>query len=726
MVEIFQPGGSGSGTALTVKDGSTTVSNVSTIDFTGATVTNGGGGTADVLISASATSITVGTTTVASGTNTRILYDNSGVLGEYTITGTGTVVAMKTSPAFTTPNIGVAAGTSLLVSGLLASQTGLTLEETGAGTNIITLQAPSSLASGYTLTLPVDDGTPSQVLTTDGSGVLSWTTAGTGTVTSVTGTANRITSSGGATPAIDISAAYVGQASITTLGTITSGTWTGTTVAVANGGTGITSFGVGVATWLGTPSSANLASAVTDETGTGLLVFNNSPSFVDDITLGAASGATGSILLKGTTSGTVTFSVADAAGTWTMKLPTTGGTNGYSLTTDGSGNTTWTNVTGGGSGITIGTTTITSGTTTRILYDNAGVVGEYTLTGSGTVVAMQTAPTFVTSITSPLVIGGSGTTGTQLTLQTTTGNGTTDALAIKGGNNGATTFATFTTGALTITTSGVFTTGTIELGAASDTTLSRASAGVLAVEGVNVLLNGGALGTPSSGTLTNCTGLPVAGITSSTSTALGVGSLEIGNASDTTLARVSAGVASIEGKTIITTGQTKYLPLMTHVMLDATGDAYFEPYTILATNDKFGNLIGRFGASNVAAPTVKAGFFGTITVPNDYSSSGTVSVVVVWSATLTSGDVVFNFDYRSVGGNDTTSLDQATYQESLNVTDTAPGAANRRLTALMTVTAANITAGDTLEFYMSRDGVAAGDTMAGSAMIFDVYLSYTT
>lgn len=55
--------------------------------------------------------------------------------------------------------------------------------------------------------------------------------------------------------------------------------------------------------------------------------------------------------------------------------------------------------TAGSSGITVGTTTITSGTTTRILYDNAGVVGEYTLTGTGTVVAMQTSPTFNTSIT---------------------------------------------------------------------------------------------------------------------------------------------------------------------------------------------------------------------------------------------------------------------------------------------------------------------------------------
>jgi len=68
------------------------------------------------------------------------------------------------------------------------------------------------------------------------------------------------------------------------------------------------------------------------------------------------------------------------------------------------------------------------------------------------------------------------------------------------------------------------------------------------------VVNGGALGTPSSGTLTNCTGLPVAGITPSTSAALGVGSLDIGHASDTTLARSSAGNLTIEGNLIYRAG----------------------------------------------------------------------------------------------------------------------------------------------------------------------------
>lgn len=57
-----------------------------------------------------------------------------------------------------------------------------------------------------------------------------------------------------------------------------------------------------------------------------------------------------------------------------------------------------------------------------------------------------------------------------------------------------------------------------------------------------------AIDTPSAGTLTNCTGLPIAGLVSSTITALGIGSIELGHASDTTLTRASSGEAAVEGK----------------------------------------------------------------------------------------------------------------------------------------------------------------------------------
>jgi hypothetical protein len=77
--------------------------------------------------------------------------------------------------------------------------------------------------------------------------------------------------------------------------------------------------------------------------------------------------------------------------------------------------------------------------------------------------------------------------------------------------------------------------------------------------GGTVLYNGGALGTPSSATLTNATGLPVSGITASTSTALGVGSIELGHATDTTIARSSAGVISVEGVVVPTVSSTNTL-----------------------------------------------------------------------------------------------------------------------------------------------------------------------
>jgi hypothetical protein len=60
------------------------------------------------------------------------------------------------------------------------------------------------------------------------------------------------------------------------------------TVRIANDVSGL---GTGVATFLATPSSANLAAALTDEAGSGTVAFTTSPTFVTP-TLGAASGTT--------------------------------------------------------------------------------------------------------------------------------------------------------------------------------------------------------------------------------------------------------------------------------------------------------------------------------------------------------------------------------------------------------------------------------------------------
>lgn len=70
--------------------------------------------------------LTVGTTTISSGTNGRILYDNSGVLGELATTGSGSVV-LATSPTLITPTLGVATATSINKVTITAPATGSTL-----------------------------------------------------------------------------------------------------------------------------------------------------------------------------------------------------------------------------------------------------------------------------------------------------------------------------------------------------------------------------------------------------------------------------------------------------------------------------------------------------------------------------------------------------------------------------------------------------------------------
>jgi hypothetical protein len=74
------------------------------------------------------------------------------------------------------------------------------------------------------------------------------------------------------------------------------------TLPPASGGTGITSLGTGVATWLGTPSAANLAAAVTDETGSGNLVFATSPTLVTPVLGTPTSGTLSGCTVDGTNS----------------------------------------------------------------------------------------------------------------------------------------------------------------------------------------------------------------------------------------------------------------------------------------------------------------------------------------------------------------------------------------------------------------------------------------
>lgn len=121
------------------------------------------------------------------------------------------------------------------------------------------------------------------------------------------------------------------------LGTPSAGTLTSCTGLPVS--TGISGLGTGVATFLATPSSANLAAAITDETGSGANVFANTPTLVTPV-LGAATATsingntftTGTYTLTGTAAKTLTFSNSlTLAGTdsTTMTFPPASASIGY-------------------------------------------------------------------------------------------------------------------------------------------------------------------------------------------------------------------------------------------------------------------------------------------------------------------------------------------------------------------------------------------------------------
>ncbi len=294
-----------------------TFQNVSGIGTSGQVLTSNGASSLPTWQSLPATgtvtsvSGTAGQIDVASGTTTPVISIDSGYVGQTSITTLGTITT------------GTWNGTTVTVS------------HGGTGNNTFT--AYSVLCAGTTSTgifqNVVGTGTSGQVLTSTGASSLpTWqTVTGTGTVTSVSGTSGQIdVATGTTTPVISIDAGYVGQTSITTLGTVTTGTWTGTTITVPHGGTGNTTF-----------TAYSLICAGTTATGT----FQN------------VSGV-------GTSGQVLTSNGASFLPTW-QTLPVSG---------------TVTSVSG-----TAGQIDVVNGTTTPVISIDAGYVGQTSITTLGTI-----------------------------------------------------------------------------------------------------------------------------------------------------------------------------------------------------------------------------------------------------------------------------------------------------------------------------------------------------
>ena len=189
----------------------------------------------------------------------------------------------------------------------ITAQGDLRLQDTTGG-QYVALQAPGTIATSYTLTLPVDDGTSGQALITDGSGVLSWSTAASGDVYGPASATDN------AVARFDLTTGKIIQNSVVTIDD---------TGNVAGVGT----LGVGAITTSGalTYGGVTLNNAVT---GTGNMVLSTSPTLVTPVLGTPSSGTvtnltgTASININGTVGATTAaagaFTTLSATGITTV------------------------------------------------------------------------------------------------------------------------------------------------------------------------------------------------------------------------------------------------------------------------------------------------------------------------------------------------------------------------------------------------------------------------
>ena len=287
---------------------------VNTFDASNSGIVTASGGDPTYFLSADTTwkvppsTLTVGTTTVSGATDTYILYNNAGTLGNYGLTGTGTTVVMQNSPTLT-GNVTMSApasGTTLITYAVAGSYALQVVGSATVGQSVgLYIQAGTN---GSDYAVAVKNYAGNNMFLVNGAGNVTISASSSGDTLSIGQFAgsSQLALTGSTSGTVNIKTAAA------------AGTWSLQLPAAvpASNNSVLVSTTAGVSSWLASTGSA------------GSNVLSTAPTLTGQITVNASAAATKAMLINGAASGSAAIAMAQNSGTGSLYW-ISAGTNGY-------------------------------------------------------------------------------------------------------------------------------------------------------------------------------------------------------------------------------------------------------------------------------------------------------------------------------------------------------------------------------------------------------------